>query len=464
MSEAIFEYRYVSDDGNSISVNKSALIKAYHLKACQELSTSEHECIVTADFKFDAIFLPLLGIIGIVGNIFGILCFSKQLHLTYNTLMFSLAISDLVTIISFVVYNSLPLWISNYIILENPIFSYLFFWSYITCHISQLVAIYTLISLSIERYYSTCRPLAYRKHQISVYYYLIPTIIFSCTYCIPIYFESSIKDVSLEKYQINRNNTVFLGNSTVYQIKHTDLKVCDRNYKIFYVIASKLVVKCIVPYIMLISTNVIIVRKLYQFDYTIRRKQIYQIDCEHIEERKRTSELRLHTNARGVNLRESQKILGIVNLAITLAFLVCYSIPGGVIYDFQYLLSPSATEVRMISVRSILIYWIIVIMLIFYNIFLIIILINFSRLEKIRQTKIRTQRGSILLKTSPKFYYYSSAQFIIFFINWSSWYRKVNALLGLICKTIRIARNECNYSLQFQQKENQKRRKEEFKV
>ena len=216
-------------------------------------------------------------------------------------------------------------------------------------------------------------------------------------------------------------------------------------------------------YIMLISTNVIIVRKLYQFDYTIRRKQIHQIDCENIEERKRTSELRLHTNARGVYLRESQKILGIVNLAITLAFLVCYSIPGGgVIHDLQYLLSPSTTEVRMIFVRSIIIYWIIVI--IFYKIFLIIILINFSRLEKIQQTKIRTQRGSILLKISTKFYYYSSAQFIIFFINWSSWYRKVNALLGLKCRTIRIARNKCNYSLQFQQKENQKRRKEEFKV
>ena len=135
------------------------------------------------------------------------------------------------------------------------------------------------------------------------------------------------------------------------------MKVCDKNYKIFYEIVSKVVVKCIVQYIMLISTNVIIVRKLYQFDYTIRRKQIHQIDCENIEERKRTSELRLHTNARGVYLRESQIILGIVNLAISLVFLVCYSmIWVWAIHDLHYLFSPSTSEVRMICVRSVLIY------------------------------------------------------------------------------------------------------------
>ena len=125
MSEEIFEYRYVLNDGDNILINKSVLMKAYHLKAFQQLSTSEHEWIVTVDFIFDAIFLPFVGIIGILGNIFGIICFSKQLHLTYYALMFSLAISDLVTIISFVVYYSLPLWINHYIILENSIFTYL---------------------------------------------------------------------------------------------------------------------------------------------------------------------------------------------------------------------------------------------------------------------------------------------------------------------------------------------------
>ena len=361
MSETIFEYHYVLDDGDYISINKSTLMKGYHIKAFQELSTSEHEWMVTVDFIFDAIFLPFLGIMGIVGNILGINCFSKKLNLTYYALMFSLAISDMVTIVSFVCYYSLPLLINHYIILENQIITYLFFWSYIIWHISQLVDIYLLISLSIERYYSICRPMAYRNHQISLYSYLIPIIIFACAYCIPIYFESSIKDISLEKYQIDKNNSIFLGNSTVYLIKHTNMKVYDENYKIFYENVSKLVVKCVVPYIILISTNLQIVRTLRQFDYTIKRTKIYQIDFENSEERKRTSQLRLHTNARGVYLRESQIILGIVNLAIALVFLVCYSmIWVWVIHDLHDLLSSSTSKVRIISVRYVLMFCIII--------------------------------------------------------------------------------------------------------
>ena len=355
MSETIFEYRYAMDNGDYIAINKSALMKAYHIKAF--LSMSEHELIDAVDFIFDAIFLPFLGIIGIVGNILGINCFSKQLYLTYYALMFSLAISDLVTIISFVFYYSLPLLFNQNIILENQIFAYLFFWSHIIWHISQLVDIYLLISLSIERYYSTCRPLAYRKHQISFHSYLIPIIIFACAYCIPIYFESSIKNISLEKYQIDKNNSIFLGNSTVYLIKHTNMKIYDKNYKIFYENVSKLVVKCVVPYIILISTNVKIVLTLRQFDYTIKREKNNQIDFENSEERRRTSELRLHTNARGVYLRESQIILGNVNLAITLVFLVCYSmIWVWVIYDLHDLLSLSTSKVKIISFRYDLMY------------------------------------------------------------------------------------------------------------
>ena len=127
------------------------------------------------------------------------------------------------------------------------------------------------------------------------------------------------------------------------------MKVYDKNYKIFYETVSKLVVKCVLPYLMLISTNVLIVRKLCQFDYTIKRGRIHQTDFEDSEEPEKSNQLRLHTNARGVHLRESQINLGIVNLAITLVFLVCYSmIWVWVIYDLHELLSPSTSEVRMI--------------------------------------------------------------------------------------------------------------------
>ena len=119
MTETTFNYRYITNDADFIVINKSALMRAYHIKAFQELSRSEHEQCYTVDFILNAIILPFIGIIGIVGNISGMLCFSKQLNLTYYALMFSLAISDLLTIVSFVCYYSLPLWLNHYTVIEN---------------------------------------------------------------------------------------------------------------------------------------------------------------------------------------------------------------------------------------------------------------------------------------------------------------------------------------------------------
>ena len=349
MSETTFQYRYV---GNNISVflNKSALLKAYHISAFQHLSKLENDFSDTGHDLLDAIILPILGLIGIVGNISGIICFSKQINLTYYALMFSLAISDMVTILSFICYYSLPLWLNHYTILEVPIIAYLFFWSYIIWHISQLIDIYLLISLSIERYYSICRPMAYRKHQISIFLYLIPIIVVSSVYCIPIYFECQIRDIGLQKYQINNGSLDYLKDTTVYLIKHTNFKILNQYYHIFYENVFKLLVKCIVPYIVLISTNVLIVRTLCQFDYTITKRKSDAGLLENSDERKKSSQLRLHTNAKGVYLRESQVHLAIVNLAITIIFLICYSmIWFWVIYDLSVLLGPGVSMVSILS-------------------------------------------------------------------------------------------------------------------
>ena len=228
MIETTFQYRFITDEGDFIVVNKSELMRAYHIKAFQEISRSEHEQCYTVDFIFNAIILPFIGIIGIVGNISGVLCFSKQLNLTYYALMFSLAISDLLTIVSFVCYYSLPLWLNQYTIIENQMITILLFGSYITWHVSQLIDIYLLISLSIERYYSICQPMAYRKHKISLFKYLIPIIILSCAYCVPLFFESRIKHIDLQKYQYENGTSKFSGNTTVYLIKHTNLKINNK--------------------------------------------------------------------------------------------------------------------------------------------------------------------------------------------------------------------------------------------
>ena len=153
-----------------------------------------------------------------------------------------------------------------------------------------------------------------------------------------------------QKYQISNGSLDYLKNTTVYLIKHTNFKILNQYYHIFYENVFKLLVKCIVPYIVLISTNVLIVRTLCQFDYTITKRKSDAGLLENSDERKKSSQLRLHTNAKGVYLRESQVHLAIVNLAITIIFLICYSmIWFWVIYDLSVLLGPGVSMVSILS-------------------------------------------------------------------------------------------------------------------
>lgn len=115
-NEVIYLYCY-----HSIWINISQLLGAYHVSTLQRYSKNQSDG--NSNFIVDLYILPLIGIIGVLGNIGGILHFSKKLRLTYYSLLFSLATSDLVTIISFLLYFSLPNWIAHHKILENSAYT-----------------------------------------------------------------------------------------------------------------------------------------------------------------------------------------------------------------------------------------------------------------------------------------------------------------------------------------------------
>jgi len=154
----------------------------------------------------------------------------------------------------------------------------------------------------------------------------------------------------MEKFLQGQNGSKeFVSNSTVYVIKSTKLK-SNKHYMIIYEIVFKFVVKCVFPYILLISTNVLVLRAFLNYNYTLKNEEG---DIENIEEnnervRKTSKDMRLHTNARGIYLRESQVNLGIFNLAIVGVFLACYSVicVWG-IYDLIMLVNPSPKKVSL---------------------------------------------------------------------------------------------------------------------
>ena len=266
MEEESYRYRY-----NTAWINTSQLLDGYHIATFQYMSHKPSNDIDIDDIV-DLIFLPVIGVLGILGNISGIVCFSKKLHLTYYSLLLSLVISDLITILAFILYYTVPRLFNQYSILECSIFPYLILFAYYLLHLSQLIDIYLLVALSFDRFLAICHPISYRSRKISIFCYIIPIIIFSICYCIPILFEYYVDNWQFEKYRIQGENLEFVHNATVYLLKHTDLKLSNSHYTILYETIGKLIVKCVVPYLLLMSTNALILRDFFALKYTHRRE------------------------------------------------------------------------------------------------------------------------------------------------------------------------------------------------
>ena len=330
-------------------VNKSELINGYHIAAFAGFLQKQSNDYELEDIV-DLIILPVIGVLGIIGNIKGIICFSKKVFLTYYSLLLALAISDLITILTFIFYFTIPRLLNHYTILEHHSFAYAILSVYFLLNLSQLIDIYLLVALSCDRFLAICHPITYRSRKISILSYLFPIICFSICCCIPILFEYQVDEFSLEKYRLQEGNYVFVGNTTLYLVKQTDLKLFNNHYKVIYETIGKLVVKCVVPYLVLITTNALILRAFVALKFTQKKQENEEGSENDTEEKEAESmegnKLRIHTSSKGVYLRESQVNLAFLNLVIAIVFLLCYSLLWiWIIHDCIILLKSSLTKV-----------------------------------------------------------------------------------------------------------------------
>jgi hypothetical protein len=314
-----YEYRFLNR-----SYSKSRFLDAYHHEVFKGFSQKEYD-YSEWNYLVDSTILPILGIIGIIGNTGGIISFSKKLHQTYYCLLLSLAISDLVTILSFICYYSIPHWIDHHTLLENLTFAYLLICAYCILHMSQLIDIYILVALSVERYFAICRPITYRFRRVSALCTILPIVILSVCYSIPLFFENEVNHITLDKFYNENGSQHFVVNITVYVIKATKLKEKSEMYKKIYETWSKIVIKCVIPYVVLISTNVLIIKTFLNLNERPREEEGEEYSPDDYENYGNDS-LRLHTNIRGLGQRQSQVNLGFLNLVISMLFLMCYSL------------------------------------------------------------------------------------------------------------------------------------------
>ena len=345
---------------NTSSTWETNTTNKFNTSQCYEEADKSFKERDTTILLIDGLLLPSIALMGVLGNFCGIVCFGKKCNQTYYSLMVALAMSDLGTIVSFVLYYSLPLIYHPNEGSEELLNVSIHGWMYPVLYFFQLTGIYLTISLCFERYQAICRPLSHRFQRTSAYTYIVPTVLGSFAYNLPMIFERKVDSEIFEKWLVNSTNMTYCGNTTLYETKPTSLGKSSVYFQVYHT-ALKLVIKSVIPYICLISLNVCVVKTLYSAKYSViidknssgsinerqkdgserqmkaTMKSLKSVDLNGEE----SDALCIHVSNRHRYLRQSQIDLAIINLMIALVFLTSYSLVWvWAVYDFVCYLSP----------------------------------------------------------------------------------------------------------------------------
>ena len=138
-------------DGPVVSLGLSDEQKERHFKV---------ECI----FWFEGFFVPIVGTIGILGNILSILVLSRReldLKASFKNLLITLCIFDMLFIVAVNMFYTLPIHFDYY---ETELIPYLTPFLLPFIHIVLTGSVYAVVAVAVERYFIICNPFSTNYH------------------------------------------------------------------------------------------------------------------------------------------------------------------------------------------------------------------------------------------------------------------------------------------------------------
>ena len=257
---------------------------------------------------FEGVILSIIALLGLVGNMMAISYFgnSKRRRQTFYGLMLVLATLDLLLIVSCFFLFSLPTISEKY--KTRPFYHYTILWVLPVAQMCFTGNTYLTVAVSIERYLTICRPLYHRAHSWTAPFYFVPILAFSVLYNFPKFFELG--------WAIHDNATQISNSSEVPNyVVPTDLRQNQIYFQVYFV-WSNFILNGIVPFILLITLNVLILNQLRVYGNNASKRK------------KDNSELlqpRIHQH--GANeRRQAQVHMAKVSIIIVAIFIVCHSI------------------------------------------------------------------------------------------------------------------------------------------
>lgn len=191
---------------------------------------------------FDGVFLSLIGVIGLVGNLMALIVLSRpKLRDVFHNLLFALACVDLLYIICGGVNYTFRAFEA-----DSDIYTYLFpYFLHPFTQVAMTGTIFMTLAISIERYLGLCHPLLPPQARKS-WFYILPVIVGSLALNIPKFMEVNLS---------------FL-NGTLPAYGPSDLRL-NEEYIRYYIMWTRLFSTALVPVILLLFLNTRIIIDLF---------------------------------------------------------------------------------------------------------------------------------------------------------------------------------------------------------